>query len=181
MKKVVFALTCIATLTMMVACGNNPKKGKEAQEEKQEVAAATRIVCSEVNVDNFAEAIRTNAGVDFKVPDGWKVVSANGTESGFGGRTIVVNFGKQDNAVEVARAFFEQTKVQTRPFYEQKKETAAESYVKTWSAFLDSNLEDHDWQAQGFWWKYLVAPFKENTVYFYTDPVEIKFELPKVE
>lgn len=180
MKKVVLALTCIATLTMMVACGNNPKKGGEAKEEKQEVATAKRIVCSEVNVDNFAEAIKTNTGVDFKFPDEWKAVSASGSESGMG-RTIDVVFGQQQNDVDVARAFFEKTKAQTRSFYEQKKETAAEFYVNKWSEFLNSSLEDHPNSVVGYKWQYLIGPFDNVSVYFFTNPARIRFEMPKAE
>lgn len=176
MKKVVLALTCIATLTLVAACGNNPKKGNEAKEEKQEVAAETRIVCSEVNVDNFSEAIKTNTGVDYKFPDDWKAVSASGSEGKIG-RTIDVVFGKKENDEEIARAFFEKTKAQTRTIYQQSMETAAESYIKEWSEFVDSSIEDHPNSVVGYQWSYLVAPFKTARVYFFTNPARIRFEM----
>lgn len=180
MKKLVLALTCIATLTLVVACGNNPKKAKEAKEEKQEVAAPSRVNCKDVNVDNFAEAIKTNTGVDYKFPDDWKAVSASGSEGGMG-RTIDVVFGQQPNDVDVARAFFEKTKAQTRTFYEQTKESAAEFYVNKWSEFLNSSLEDHPNSVVGYKWQYLIGPFDDVTVYFFTNPARIRFEMPKAE
>lgn len=180
LKQTSIALMCIAALTMVSACGNNPKKGKEAKDNGKPAAAETRVVCSDVNLDNYVAAIKSNAGVDFKVPAGWTAVSASGTESSLG-RTIVVNFGKQEDAVEQARAFFEQTKEQSRPLFEQAKSGGAEYYIKKWSEFLESSLEDHDAKGVGYWWNYLVGPFEDRTVYFYTDPVEIKFELPAVK
>lgn len=180
MRHILFALTCIAALTMVTACGNNPKEGKETQEEPKEVATGARVVCKEVSPENVLKAIKTNCGVDFVAPAGWTVSDAYGTESGMG-RTIILQFGKQADAQEGARLFFDKTKEQTRGWFEKTKASGSESYVNNWSTLLESSLEDHNWHSTGYLWHFLQGPFDEVTVYYYTDPVEIKFELPAVK
>ena len=180
MRKISIALAIVASLFVVVACGNNPKKGKEVKEEAKEVAAETRVVCKEVTPENVLNAIKTNCGVEFATPAGWNVRNAYGTESGMG-RTIILNYGQQANAKEGAQLFFDKTKEQTRGWFEQKKATATESYVNSWTKFLVSSLDDHDQSGVGYSWSFLQGPFDEVRVYYYTDPVEIKFELPAVK
>ena len=180
MKKISILLVCMVSLIVVAACGNNPKKGKEAKEETKEVAAEARVVCKEVSPENVLTAIKTNCGVEFSAPDGWNVRNAYGTESGMG-RTIILNYGQQANAKDGAQLFFDKTKEQTRGWFEQKKATATESYVNNWTKFLNSTLEDHDQSGVGYSWSFLKGTFDEVRVYYYTDPVEIKFELPAVK
>ena len=184
MKKIFLALMCMAGLTMMMACGggnaskNNaeaPADGEIAQEQTEQAAAV--ISPKDVTTENFAEVMKGLVGIELNLPEGWTAKSVEGTDMSMG-KTLRVNFGPHEDALAVGKQLFDKCNELTKVNL-AKCEGFVESFYKDWNKQLDSKLEDHTYMVNDtYMWKMLYDKNKDATIYFYTDPAELKLEVP---
>lgn len=112
MKKIFFALMCMASLAMVTACGGgNANKnaeatadGEVAQEQTTEAIDMSELTLGDANNDNYVELIKDRCGVDPTPSDGITLKKAYGSP---GNANITFQGAKGIEERDLQKMYFE--------------------------------------------------------------------------